>query len=78
MLGAALGRRIGRTGQTEVENLHDAFRCDLNVGRLQVAMHNVLFVRGFDAVDQLRDERQRFIERERTLENVTLTYSRTR
>jgi hypothetical protein len=32
----------------EVPDLYHAFERDLDVGRLQIAMHDVLFVDGFD------------------------------
>ena len=44
----------------------------LNVGGLQVAMDDVLLVRGFDAVDQLLNDRQRVFEIERALEIFAL------
>ncbi len=51
----------------EVQDLNHAFERDLDVGRLQIAMHDVLFVGGFDPVDQLLNDGHRFVERPRFL-----------
>jgi len=51
-IGAGRIRRE-RLGETEVQNLDDAVGRDLDVGRLQIAVDDVAFMRGFNAVDQL-------------------------
>jgi hypothetical protein len=40
----------------DTKNLSDTFRGDLNVRGLQIAVDDVLLVRGFDAVNQLLDD----------------------
>jgi hypothetical protein len=55
----------------EVQDLNHAFERDLDVGRLQIAMHDVLFVGGFDPVDQLLNDGHRFVERQRPFEGLT-------
>ena len=62
------GQRLHGFRQAEIQNLDDAFGSDLDVGGLQVAMDDVLLMRGFDAVNQLLNNRQRVVEIERTLE----------
>ena len=58
--------------QAEVQNLDDAFRRELDVGRLQVAVDDVLFVCGLDAIDQLPDDGERIIEVERPAQVLTV------
>ena len=62
----------------EVQDLNHVFECDLDVGRLQIAMHDVLFVGGFEPVDQLLNDGHRFVERQRPFEGLTFDYSITR
>ena len=71
-IAVARRRRFHGFRQAEIQNLDDAFRGDLDVGRLQVAMDDVLLVRGFDAVDQLLDDGERIIEVQRTAQVLTL------
>ena len=59
------GRRVagGRLRQAEVEDLHDAVRRDLDVRRLQIAVHDALLVRGFERLRDLSRDGQRFVQR---------------
>ena len=49
--GGAL--RFAQLRQAEVENLHRAIRCDLDVGGLQIAMDDSFLVRGLDGLRDL-------------------------
>ena len=48
--------------QPEIQNLYEAFGCDLDVGGLQVPVDDVLLVRRFDAIDELLNDRQSILE----------------
>jgi len=52
-------------GQPEVEHLDAAIRRQLDVRGLQVAMDDVLLVRGFDRVGDLDRQPQRLVQRQR-------------
>ena len=49
---------VGGLGETEVENLDDALRRDLDVGRLQIAMDDATLVSGIEGVDNLTRDRE--------------------
>ena len=49
--------------QTEIQHLDLTVRTNLDVRRLQVAVHDALLVRGFERVRNLRRHRERFIQR---------------
>jgi hypothetical protein len=51
---------------------------DLDVGGLQVAVDNILFMGGLDAVDQLLDDGQRVVKSRGPLRSSPSTYSMTR
>ena len=55
-------RRAGR--KAEVEHFDVAGGCDLDVGRLQIAMDDPLVVRGFEGVGDLTGVFQRIAQRE--------------
>ena len=50
--------------QTEVQHLHAAVRPHLDVGGLEIAMDDALFVRGFKGVGDLLRDRQGVVERD--------------
>ena len=49
---------VGGFGETEVENLDDALRRDLDVGRLQIAVDDATLVSGIEGVDNLTRDRE--------------------
>jgi hypothetical protein len=51
--------------EAEVEDLHLAFRRDLDVGWFEVAVDHALLVRRFEGVGDLDRYRQRFFDLER-------------
>jgi len=53
--------------ETEVEDLYRAVRPYLDVGRLQVAMHDALVVSRIEGVRYLTRDWQRIVKRERTV-----------
>jgi hypothetical protein len=57
-------RRTQRFRQPEIEHLHRAVGPDLDVGRLQIAMDDAVFVRGLERVGDLLRNREDFVERE--------------
>ena len=57
----------GHLGETKVEHFHRAVGSQLDVARFQIAMHDTLVVRGLERVADLPRDRQRFLERNRTL-----------
>ena len=63
-------RPLDRFRQAEVEDLHRAVGADLDIGWLQVAMNDAVFVRGFERLGNLLRDRQRFVEGNRTLRNA--------
>ena len=64
VVGVAAGRSgQHRLGEAEIQDLHHAAGGDLDVGGLEIAMDDAPFVRGFDAVDDLTEDRQRVAER---------------
>ena len=58
-------RRVARCrlGETKVEDFHDAIRGDLDIGGLQIAVDDSLFVRRLERVCNLPRYGQRFVER---------------
>jgi hypothetical protein len=52
-------------GQAEVQNLCCSLGCDLDVGRLQVAVNRSLPMRRIQPLDNLAADVQRFIDRQR-------------
>ncbi len=53
---------VGRLRQAEVEDLHRAVGTDLDVGRLQIAVHDALLVRDLERKGYLPRDAQRFVE----------------
>ena len=51
-------------GEAKVEHLDDALGRDLDVGGLQIAMDDALFVRGFERLGDLARDGQRLAERQ--------------
>jgi hypothetical protein len=45
--------RIERLGQTEVEHFHHTIGANHDIGRLEIAVNDPLFVRGFERLDDL-------------------------
>ena len=74
LLGIPAARRSQRVylRQTEIENLHSAAGRDFDIGRLQVAMDDALFVRGFERSSDLPADLQRVVERQRSLGRFAL------
>ena len=58
-----------RLGEPEIEDLHRAIGPHLDVGRLEVPMHDPEFVRGLEAIGDLARDRQRVRERDGTAGN---------
>ena len=58
---------VTRFRQTEVEDFHRTVGADLDVGRFQIAMHDVFFVRGFEGIGDLLRDGERFFEGNRAL-----------
>jgi hypothetical protein len=61
------GRRLDRLRQSEVEHLDGAVGTDLDVGRLEVSMHDAEIVRRFQRVGGLARDLKGFINWKRTL-----------
>ena len=66
----ALGRRLAagrlhRFREAEVENLHRAVGAHFDIRRLQIAVNDALFVRGFERLGDLLRDGQRLVERDR-------------
>ena len=66
-----IGRRRRATGiqrlrEPEVQHLDDIIGAYLDVGWFQIAMDDTAFVRRFERVDDLRGDRKRILEYERT------------
>ena len=61
-------------GQAEVQYFHRAVVSDLDVRRLQVAVHDPVLVRGLERVGDLAGDGQRFVDRERTAGNAIGKY----
>ena len=59
-----------RLGQSEVQHLHGAVGAELDVGGLQVAMHDALLVRGLERVGDLPGDRQGFVDGQRPAGNA--------
>ena len=59
-----------RLGQTEIEHLHGAIRTQLDVCGLQVAVNDALLVRRLERIRNLTGDRQRLVERQRTLRDA--------
>jgi hypothetical protein len=57
-------------GQPEAQHLDLAFRRDLDVGGLQVAVHDALVVSGFQGGGDLDREAQRFRQLQRPAQDV--------
>ena len=64
------GRRLDRLRQAEVEHLDGAVGTHLDVGRLEVSMHDADVVRRFERVGGLPRDLKGFIGRERALPNA--------
>jgi hypothetical protein len=64
---ARLRFRLGPLGQSEVEHFDHALWCDLDVGRLQIAVYDPLFVRRFQGVGDLARQHERLLEGDRAL-----------
>ena len=58
-----------RLREPEVENLDGAVGCQLDVGRLQVAMHDTVLVRGLERLRDLPRDRQCFVDRNAPFRN---------
>ena len=56
--------------QPEIEHLHRAVVCELDVGGLQIAMHNSAFMRRVERLGDLTGDRQRFVERDWALRDA--------
>jgi hypothetical protein len=56
--------------QTEVQHLHHAIGPHFHVGGLEIAMHNPQLVRRFDRLGDLRRDRQRVVDRNRSLRDA--------
>ncbi len=52
-------------GDAEIEHLDRAVRPDLDVGRLQVAMHDALLMGGFERVGNLAGDAESVLDRQR-------------
>jgi hypothetical protein len=59
--------RVERLGQAEIQHLHRAVVAHLDVGRLEVAVDDALFVRRFERVGDLPRDGQRVGNRHRPL-----------
>ncbi len=59
--------RVDELRDAEIENLHRPVRTKLDVGRLQIAMHDPLCVGRLARFGDLPRDRQRFVERQSTL-----------
>ena len=53
-------------GKSEVENLDQTVRRDLDVGRLEVPMNDTLLVRRFEPIGNLLRQKEGFVQRKRT------------
>ena len=62
--------RVHRFCEAEIEDFDRAVRTQLDIGRLQIAMDDALFVRGLERIGDLLRDSQRFGERERPLRNA--------
>jgi hypothetical protein len=62
--------RIQGFGETEIEHLDRAVGADLDVRRLQIAMHDALLVRGFERLGNLPRDRQHLGERHRSARDL--------
>ena len=58
--------RVHGLGQTEVQDLHLVVRRDLHVGRLQIAMDDAFFMRGFQRLGNLTRHGEGLLDRHRT------------
>ena len=58
--------RVQRLREPEVEHLHRAVAADLDVGGLQIAMHDAQVVRGLERFGDLPGDRQRLGDRHRS------------
>jgi hypothetical protein len=56
-----------RLGKPEIKHFHGAVCTQLDIGRLEIAMDDVLLVRGFEGSGNLPCDRERFIEWNGTL-----------
>ena len=57
------GFALERLREAEVQHLHAAVVCDLDVGRFQIAMNDPCFVRRFQRLGDLPRDRQRLLNR---------------
>jgi hypothetical protein len=58
---------LGHLRQAEIQHLHRTIRFELDVRGLQVTMDDALLVRGLERVGDLVGDRQRLVERHRTV-----------
>jgi len=56
--------------EPEVEDLHIAVRGQLDIRRLQIAVHNAMLVRGFECFSNLPRDRKRLVHRNGALRNT--------
>ena len=63
-------RRTECLGQPEIEHLHRAVLCELDIGGLQIAMHDAVLVRRLERFGNLTGNRQRFVNRDRSLRDA--------
>jgi hypothetical protein len=59
-------------GQTEIQDLDCTVGFDLDVARLEIAMDDTLFVRGFKCARNLLRDTQCFAQRQRTIRRGSL------
>ena len=64
------GAALQCLGQPEIEHLHRAVLCELDIGGLQIAMHDAVLVRRFERFGNLTGNRQRFVNRDRSLRDA--------
>jgi hypothetical protein len=57
--------------ESEVEHLHDAGGCDLDIGGLQITVDDALVVRGLERVGDLARDREGFRQRQPGPKRVT-------
>jgi hypothetical protein len=58
--------RVQSFRQPEIEHLHDTVRAQLDVRGLEIAVHDALFVRGFERLGDLARDGDGFVNRYRT------------
>jgi hypothetical protein len=63
-------RRTRKLGEPEVEDLHRPIVPNLDVGGLQIAVDDTLFVRGFERLGNLSRDGERLIDGDATFGNA--------